>query len=287
MTWLSRWARRVSLAAILALTTLVVGGACQARWRLPDLKPWHRISIRRCRCGRVGRKAGHVSISIWPMKSSCLLGFGHSRRQSNPAERTPVNRYHAGSLSHSSSARPPTGIRSFESVPPEQIRAGALLIHGLTDSPYSMRSIADVLRKARRVFVGTSHARSRHGSVGPGRRPRGARLARRRQDGRATRAEQDSPQESPLVLVGYSNGGALAVDLHAERHRGKRRPGAVEAAVAVANDRRHASSTARVVDQFAWRGACTSRNRIGWMCRRNITRSITRSPPMPRFKPRR
>ena len=45
MIWLSRWVRRVSLAAILVLTTVVVGGACQARWRLPELEAWHRVSL--------------------------------------------------------------------------------------------------------------------------------------------------------------------------------------------------------------------------------------------------
>ena len=58
--------------------------------------------------------------------------------------------------------------RSFELVP-ETIRGGALLLHGLTDSPYSLRRIA------------ARHVRQR---VGP---------------------------ETPFLIAGYSNGGALAV----------------------------------------------------------------------------
>ena len=40
-----RWVRWALAAAVLVLLTLIVGGAYDARRRLPDLKPWHRTSF--------------------------------------------------------------------------------------------------------------------------------------------------------------------------------------------------------------------------------------------------
>ena len=45
MAFLKRWSVRAILAVILALVTLIVGGGCDARIRVPDLKPWHRVSL--------------------------------------------------------------------------------------------------------------------------------------------------------------------------------------------------------------------------------------------------
>jgi hypothetical protein len=39
---LLRWAVWLSLAIVLVVATVVVGGAVGARNRLPDLQPWHR-----------------------------------------------------------------------------------------------------------------------------------------------------------------------------------------------------------------------------------------------------
>ena len=40
-----RWTRRAVDALALVLSTLIVGGACDARRRLPDLSAWHRIRL--------------------------------------------------------------------------------------------------------------------------------------------------------------------------------------------------------------------------------------------------
>ena len=146
-------------------------------------------------------------LSIRPAKSSCSRRFAPSSRRSiRRIERrsTAITR---GSLSHPSSAGRDWN-RSFETKPPA-IRGGALLIHGLTDSPYSMRKHRRGAARQRHVLAGAAHARARHGSLGPGHGDLG-RLAGRRADGRPTRAEQDS-RGAPLILVGYSNGGALAL----------------------------------------------------------------------------
>ena len=40
-----RWLRRAVYAVVLVLITLIVGGACDARRRLPDLSAWHRVRL--------------------------------------------------------------------------------------------------------------------------------------------------------------------------------------------------------------------------------------------------
>ncbi len=53
------------------------------------------------------------------------------------------NRYVAASVS-SPTRQAFDGNRTFERVP-AQIRGGALLVHGLTDAPYSLHAVADLL----------------------------------------------------------------------------------------------------------------------------------------------
>ena len=118
-----------------------------------------------------------------------------------------VNRYRRGSLSDP--GRWPTNWnRSFE-LTAQEPKAGVLLLHGLSDSPYSMRSLAHRL-----------HA---HGATvvvprvpGHGTAPSGL-LKVRWQDMAAAVAlavqhVRAKTGERPLYIVGYSNGGALAVE---------------------------------------------------------------------------
>ena len=197
--------RRAVLVAGLALLTLILGGAYDARRRLPDLKPWHRIIIDDVDAGVLDER--YTFDQYLAHEEQLFARVRAFEATIEPAERTPVNRYHAGSLSHSSSAGHDWN-RSFESVP-EQIRAGALLIHGLTDSPYSMRSIADVLRK--HGVYSLALRMPGHGTVPSALVTATWRdwLAAVRMGVRHVRSK--TPAGAPLVLVGYSNGGALAL----------------------------------------------------------------------------
>ena len=38
-----RWTARLAWSAVLMFATIVIGGALDARRRIPDLEPWHRI----------------------------------------------------------------------------------------------------------------------------------------------------------------------------------------------------------------------------------------------------
>jgi len=106
--------------------------------------------------------------------------------------------------------KPPLGNwnRTFELVP-EHIKGGALLLHGLTDSPYSLRRIGEVLHAKGFYVLGLRLPA--HGTV-----PNALAnvhwedwVAASRIGARHVREKIGS--DRPFVITGYSNGGALAV----------------------------------------------------------------------------
>ena len=205
MNWLSRWLLRAVLLVVFVLVVLIVGGAYDARWRLPDLKAWHRLKLNDVKAAEVDER---FTFAQYQAREEKLFAEVHAFEATiDPLERTPVNRYHPGSLSHPSSAGRDWN-RSYETEP-TVIRAGALMIHGLTDSPYSMRAVADVLRE-NGVYSLTLRMPG-HGTV-----PSGLVhatwqdwMAAIRMGVRHVRGK--IPRDAPLILVGYSNGGALVL----------------------------------------------------------------------------
>jgi alpha-beta hydrolase superfamily lysophospholipase len=204
--FLGRWLRRLAIALGVFLAAIVGYRAWDAS-RPPFLKPWHRFVPP----SEVVAAQMPDSFSLDDYLRREEQVFREVRdeveNRLDPVDRTGSNRYFRES--QASPARfPRDWNRTFELVPPE-IRGGALLLHGLTDSPYSMRRLAELLREhgiyalALRVpghgtvpgaltkavwedweaatHVGVRHVRSRIG------------------DGK------------PIYLFGYSNGGALSV----------------------------------------------------------------------------
>jgi alpha-beta hydrolase superfamily lysophospholipase len=206
MAGAARWGVRGLLLIAFALATLIVGGAFDARWRLPDLKAWHRLSLDDLTASDIDDR---FSFAEYAAREDKLFADIRAFESTiDPRDRTRVNRYHAGSLSHPSSAGRDWN-RSFESRPPTAIRGGALLVHGLTDSPYSMRAVADVL--TRHGLYSLALRMPGHGTVPSGlaRSSWQDWLAAVRVGVRHVRAS--IPPDAPMVLVGYSNGGALVL----------------------------------------------------------------------------
>ena len=100
--------------------------------------------------------------------------------------------------------------RSYELTGPSPV-GGALLIHGLTDAPYSLRKTAEILNEAGYHVVGIR-------LPGHGTTP-SALLRVTVEDWRAAiriayrHLQREVGPDARLLLVGYSNGGALAIDL--------------------------------------------------------------------------
>ncbi len=133
----------------------------------------------------------------------------------------PLSRFDPSSPSHPSRFDRDWN-RTFELWPPGEPRGEALLLHGLSDSPYSLRAIARLLVAQGYHVLGLRLPG--HGVVPGGLATvtrddwrAAVRLGVRGTGGRAAAAGR------PFVLVGYSSGAALALDytLHALRHGGE------------------------------------------------------------------
>jgi alpha-beta hydrolase superfamily lysophospholipase len=117
-----------------------------------------------------------------------------------------LNRYDRGGLADPQ-RWPRNWNRSFE-MPHESPSAGVLLIHGMSDSPYSMRSLAERVHAEGAFAVGMrvpGHGTAPVGLVDVEWQDMAAAVRI------AARHTHDMAAGSPFLIVGYSNGGALAV----------------------------------------------------------------------------
>ena len=81
-----------------------------------------------------------------------------------PAEdRVAANRFFAGSPMNAAQL-PTDWNRSYVLMPDGAPRGAVVLLHGLTDSPYSLRHIAARYRERGFVAISHPHARPRHGA---------------------------------------------------------------------------------------------------------------------------
>ncbi|CAA0097716.1 2-succinyl-6-hydroxy-2,4-cyclohexadiene-1-carboxylate synthase [Starkeya nomas] len=122
-------------------------------------------------------------------------------------ERIPSNRYFSGSIVYPPSLTHDWN-RSYEMVPVGEPAGAVVLLHGLTDSPYSLRHTAQ--RYLAAGFVVVAPRLPGHGTVPAGLTEvewedwlAATRLAMREAAARAP--------GKPLEIVGFSNGGALAL----------------------------------------------------------------------------
>ena len=203
---MKRWVVRAGWAAVLTFCTVVIGSAVDARRRLPDLESWHRYVPKDATASNLER----TTLADYLRREDTVFRDVRDRieRTSEGSAAPPANRYDRRSRSHPSRLGW-DGNRTYELVPVGEIAGGALLIHGLTDSPYSMRAIGETLKAS--GYYSLALRMPGHGTV-----PAGLTtvvwedwLAAVRLGVRHVR-ERIGPGK-PLVLVGYSNGGALVL----------------------------------------------------------------------------
>lgn len=184
--------------ALLALFLLTVQGRDE-----PDL--WHTTQLEE----EFTASCGDVSFADYLAREDRL--FEEMEREiyakSGAAQPGEVHRYRRGSQADPTS-QPDNPNRSFDWLPEGEPRCGVLLLHGMSDSPYSLRALGRSLRDEGARVVGLRLPG--HGTV-----PAGLRGMHRRDLIAAThlamRHLRDQLGDRPLFLVGYSNGGALAV----------------------------------------------------------------------------
>lgn len=131
----------VLVAVAVALATVVLVFAVQARMRLPELKPWHRIELEHEY--RAGGADAPTTFAEYLALEDRL--FDELRRTvlDDPAAADvhPLGRYTPNSAPERLAYDSPYN-RSFELVPADP-RGAVLLVHGLSDSPYSVRALAE------------------------------------------------------------------------------------------------------------------------------------------------
>jgi esterase/lipase len=186
----------------------------------PDLRPWHTTDLDEE--FTVAKSADIKTLADYQQLEQRL--FDQLQKevygQLEDSDRRLLNRYHSGSLADPLSyAR--DWNRSFEFTSSKP-RGGVLLIHGLSDSPYSMRSLAELFHSMGFYVVGLR-------LPGHGTAPSGLVTVRWQDFAAATEfaaryvAEQ-AGNEQPFYIAGFSTGAALAMEYSLSILAGKDNP---------------------------------------------------------------
>jgi alpha-beta hydrolase superfamily lysophospholipase len=203
--WLLRWLKRVVvLFAVIALTLLAV--RIYDTQRGAPLEPWHTFVPHEIPTDK-------LETADWAdyLKNESEI-FDEVRHEVteklDPDERVPVNRYFEGSPIYPGHFKQDWN-RSYVLTPTGTPKGAAVFLHGLTDSPYSLRHIA--MRYRDNGFVAVAIRLPGHGTV-----PAGLTGIEWEDWMAATRlavreARRLAGPNVPLHLVGFSNGGALAM----------------------------------------------------------------------------
>ena len=205
ITHLGKWLHRLGLALGLVLLSVLSVRAYDA-WRAPPLKLWHTFVPAEL-------DANAIDAADWAAwleaENKAFDAVRKDVTDKLPAEdRIDTNRFFAGSPMHAAKFTIDWN-RSYVFMPDGEPRGAVVLLHGLTDSPYSLRHIAARYRELGFVAVGIRMPG--HGTVP------GALTAVRWKDWSAAtrlavrRARELAGADKPLHVVGYSNGGALAL----------------------------------------------------------------------------
>ena len=191
---------------VLGCVILLVGAYVYQLENRPDLKVWHRAEL---------DAEFHAGLELNDIDDYLQLEeklFAQLDQrvyaQIDAADRRQINRYSSGSRTDPGSF-PRNWNRSFVLSHDEPV-AGAVLLHGLSDSPYSLRALGQLLHERQFEIIGLR-------LPGHGTAPAGLMDVSWHDFTAAVRLAVASMRarigpDRPLYLVGYSNGAALAVD---------------------------------------------------------------------------
>ncbi|KAB7645495.1 alpha/beta hydrolase [Polymorphobacter fuscus] len=203
----ARLLRWVAVAAA-AVLLLVIGGTFTHAWLMAPAAPiaaWHT---------RVPPELDAAAIDATDWKGylaaedrAFAFVDAEVTQRLPPGDRLPINRYFRGSPIY-----PPRLVRnwnrSFVLEPAGPSAGVVVLLHGLTDAPYSLRHVA-LLYQAR-GWTAIGIRMPAHGTV-----PAALTKARWQEWTAATRLAMREARRragtAPIDIIGYSNGGALAM----------------------------------------------------------------------------
>ena len=198
--------KQLAVTVLVVIVTVFVLGAFDAR-RMPDLEVWHTAELKSE--FTADESPGNISFQTYLEKEELLF----QELQRKVVDNAPVaaeyrlNRYFPKGFNNPETF-PRNWNRTFE-ITPAEIRGGAILLHGLTDSPYSLRRTAEILASQKIYVLGLRLPG--HGTIP-------ASLdAITWQDWMAAvrigvgQVIQQTGGKKPFFMVGYSNGAALAI----------------------------------------------------------------------------
>lgn len=188
---------------IFALFALVFRAAS----RRGRLAPWHTVLL----AEEFTADCGDIDLVDYLAREERLFAeleervYGGASMEMDPDI---IHRFRKGSPADPTSF-PTNWNRSFELVPEGgPPRRGVLLLHGMSDSPYSLRALGERLRAEGALVLGLR-------LPGHGTAPSGLLTVHRRDLEAAVELAMKSFRrrvgDGPLFQIGYSNGGALAV----------------------------------------------------------------------------
>jgi alpha-beta hydrolase superfamily lysophospholipase len=200
---------KVTKIGVLVLVLLAIGALALRAWssqRGPALSVWHTYVPREL-------TVEEMNTGDWNtyLKAEARI-FDDVRtnvvEKLRPSERVPSNRYYEGAPIYPEHFKE-NWNRSYILEPSGPPVGAVVMLHGLTDSPFSLRHIARRYRD--RGFVAIGIRLPGHGTV-----PAGLTNVEWREWAAATRlavreARRRIGPDKPLELIGFSNGGALAL----------------------------------------------------------------------------
>ena len=203
MNLIIKISKRIIYIVIILLITIYFVRAFDARGHMP-LRDEHRITLEHEYSSEM---EGKVDWSQYLELESKLADELASKINSNSDHSKRIDRHVVNSP-----ANPNNFDRNWNLsyvLKPETVTGAAVLLHGLTDSPYSVRSTAELFRD--NGFMAFAPRMPGHGfAVGSLRQ---ANWEDWLSVTRMTMQEADKQRKTgqPLILAGYSNGGLLAI----------------------------------------------------------------------------
>ena len=200
-----QWLKR-AVVLLAALLVVILAWRAYDALRAPHLARWHTFAPHEASAEQIAKLdwAGYVA------QENKL--FDEVRTEVtdklDPEDRVESNRYYSGSPIYPGRFAQDWN-RSYVLLPQGTPRGAVVLLHGLTDSPYSLRHVA-------RRYVQDGYAAVAIRLPGHGTVPAGLSTVEWPQWMAATHlavreARRLAPAPAPLHVIGFSNGGALAM----------------------------------------------------------------------------
>jgi alpha-beta hydrolase superfamily lysophospholipase len=196
----------LAIASLGAVAAAVIAYALWARGQ-PPLELWHQVDLDEeftaAKARRVTTLDDYLALEARVFDAMDAKVYAETPR--GPAQL--LNRYSSGSASDPR-PRAPNWNRTFELVPEHPV-GGVLLLHGMSDGPYSLRALGEALYRQGYRVLGLRMPG--HGTV-----PAGLLDVTWEDMAAATRLGASHLARAtggkPMHIIGYSTGAALALD---------------------------------------------------------------------------